>query len=48
MRASLLLDVSRRRLAFTDVSGQRVGPIFKGESVFEGGTLKSRMNTTDI
>jgi len=36
MRSSLFLDVRRRRLVHTDVAGQCVGPIFKGQAVQEG------------
>ena len=35
MRSSLVLDVRQRRLVRTDVSGQHVGPIFKGQAVQE-------------
>jgi len=34
-RSSLVLDVRQRRLVRTDVSGQHVGPIFKGQAVQE-------------
>ena len=32
MRSSLFWDVTQRKLLLTDVSGQPVGPVFKGVS----------------
>ena len=31
MRSALFWDITRRRMLFTDVSGQRIGPIFTGK-----------------
>ena len=33
MKYSLFWDVTQRRLVVIDVSGQSVGPIFKGQAV---------------
>ena len=35
MGPSLFRDVTRRRLVVTEVSGQPIGPIFKGQAVQE-------------
>jgi hypothetical protein len=41
---SLFSDVTQRRLVFTDVSGQPVGPIIKGQAIREVATDKLSRN----
>jgi hypothetical protein len=35
MRSSLFLEITQRKLVVTDVSGQGIGPIYKGQAVQE-------------
>jgi len=44
-QASLFWDIAQRTLAFTDVSGQPVGPIFKGQCLT---ILRSPVDTGSV
>ena len=45
MRSSLFFNVTQRRLAVTNVSGQPIGPIFKGQEFYLAQVLN---NTVDV
>jgi hypothetical protein len=47
MRSSLFWDVTERGLVVTNVSGQPIDPIFKGQAVQEVGIDRSSRNISN-